>query len=72
MKHYTLKPIQQTLVCVSSLVAIQCLHILKALQLSLNPPRSKLPKLSADITAIVPQMLICCPSKLNSTPFSYT
>lgn len=55
----TSKPLQQTLICVSSLVAIQCLHIRKALQLSWNPPSSKLPKLSADITAIVPNMAVC-------------
>ena len=42
-------------------LAMQCLHIFKKLQLSLNPPRARLPKLSPDTTAMVPYMILGVP-----------
>lgn len=39
----------------SSLFPIQCLHLKFALALSLNPPTSWAPRLSAEINAIVPK-----------------
>ncbi len=43
-----------TIVLAVCCVAIHCLHILCAEQLSLNPPRTRLPRLSAEMAAIVP------------------
>ena len=37
---------------------MQCLHILNEMQLSLNPPSERLPRLSADTTATVPYITI--------------
>ena len=43
---------------INSFEAIQCLHILIAEQLSLKPPRARLPKLLADTTAIMPYTIL--------------
>ena len=54
----------------SPLVDIQCLHIRYEVQLSLNPPSSKLPRLSAETTATVPLMTSDFPWTTNFTPAS--
>lgn len=51
----------------STFVAMQCRHIFKELQLSLNPPITKLPRLSADTIARVPYTTFGFPWIINLT-----
>ena len=60
----------QTLELIISLVAIQCQQHLYAVQFSLKPPSARLPRLSADTAAKVPNTTFCVPWIVKANPFS--